>query len=138
MAEAEEAEAAVTHLNASPRGTLKVNTSMVFGMHHVAPAVPEFLSRFPELALDMTMTDEYLDLIDDGYDLAVRIGELESSSLIARKLAPCRFAVCASPDYLAKHGVPRAPHDLVRHTCLRYAYQSSQDVWQFEGPRGPQ
>ena len=136
VAEAETAEAEIDRLNRTPRGTLKVNSSMVFGTRHIAPAVVEFLSAHPEMHLELTMTDQFVDLIEGGYDLAIRIGSMADSSLIARKLAPCRFVLCAAPDYIARAGMPSAPEQLAHHVCLRYTYQASQDSWPLRGPDG--
>ena len=134
--EAETAEAEIDRLNGAPRGTLKVNSSMVFGTRHIAPAVVEFLSMHPEMHLDLTLTDQFVDLIEGGYDLAIRIGSMADSSLIARKLAPCRFVLCAAPDYIARAGMPSAPEQLANHVCLRYTYQANQDSWLLSGPNG--
>ena len=138
VAEAQQAELAVTHLQSEPRGTLRVNAPMTFGHLHIAPAIPDFLARYPELRVDMTMNDRFVDLIDEGFDVAIRIAQLTDSSLIARRLAPDRRILCGSPAYFAKHGEPRTPDDLARHNCLSYAYVSDTDQWQFidgEGTR---
>jgi len=138
VAEAQQAELAVTHLQSEPRGTLRVNAPMTFGHLHIAPAIPDFLARYPELRVDMTMNDRFVDLIDEGFDVAIRIAQLTDSSLIARRLAPDRRILCGSPAYFAKHGEPRTPDDFARHNCLSYAYVSDTDQWQFidgEGTR---
>ena len=137
LAEAEEAERAVTSLNAQPRGLLRVNAPMSFGVLHIAPALPEFLARHPEMRIDMTLNDRYVDLVDEGYDLAVRIARMSDSALVARKLAPMRHVVCATPDYLARRGTPKTPADLARHDCLGYSYMATGDDWAFQGPQGP-
>jgi DNA-binding transcriptional LysR family regulator len=136
VSEAETAEAEIGRLSETPCGMLKVNASMVFGTRHIAPAVAAFLSSHPDIHLDLTMTDQFVDLVEDGYDLAIRIGTMANSSMIARKLAPCRFVLCAAPDYVAREGVPSAPEDLAHHVCLRYAYQATQDSWRLAGPEG--
>ncbi|WP_119458837.1 LysR family transcriptional regulator [Rhodospirillaceae bacterium SYSU D60014] len=130
----EEADLSVSRLQAIPRGRLKVNASMSFGFLHLAPAIPDFLARYPELQIDLTLNDRFVDLVDGGYDVAVRIGALADSSLIARKLAPARRIVCGSPDYFARHGVPQLPEDLADHNCLGYSYQVSGNEWPFRGP----
>ena len=138
VAEAQEAELAVTHLQSEPRGTLRVNAPMTFGHLHIAPAIPDFLARYPEVRVDMTMNDRFVDLIDEGFDVAIRIARLTDSSLIARRLAPDRRILCGAPAYFAKHGEPRTPDDLAAHNCLSYAYVSDTDQWQFidgEGTR---
>ncbi len=134
--EVEEAEAAAMRLQSSPRGTLKVNAPMSFAMLHIAPAIPKFVARHHELSVDMTMNDRVVDLIDEGFDLAVRIGDLPDSSLIARRLAPNRRVVCAAPAYLARHGTPRAPAELGAHNCLGYTLGTSPNEWHFLGPGG--
>lgn len=136
IAEWKAAEHSVTELSTEPRGTLRVNASLSFGFRHIAPLIPEFLEQNPEISLDIEMTDQFVDLVDGGYDLAVRIGRLSDSSMIARKLAPCRFAVCATPSYFKRHGVPSVPHELAGHRCLRYAHLATQDEWWFDGPNG--
>ena len=131
VAEAEEAELAVTRLQSVPRGTLKLNAPMSFGVLHIARAIPDFLARHEELDVDMTLTDSFSDLVEEGYDLAIRIASLADSSLIARKLAPSNRVVCGTPDYFSIHGVPDHPSDLADHNCFSYAYMSAQDQWQF-------
>ncbi|MHB1218969.1 MAG: LysR family transcriptional regulator [Alphaproteobacteria bacterium] len=138
VAEAQEAELAVTNLQSEPRGTLRVNAPMSFGHLHIAPAIPDFLTRYPEVRVDMTMNDRFVDLIDEGFDVAIRIARLTDSSLIARRLAPDRRVLCGAPAYFAKRGEPRTPDDLAAHNCLSYAYVSDTDQWQFidgEGTR---
>ena len=132
----EEAEAAAMRLQSSPRGTLKVNAPMSFAVLHIAPAIPEFVARHPELSVDMTMNDRVVDLIDEGFDLAVRIGELPDSSLIARRLTANRLVVCAAPAYLARHGAPRVPAELGAHNCLGYTLGATSNEWRFLGPGG--
>ena len=126
-----EANAAVTNLQAAPRGKLRISAPMSFGYLHLAPAVPDFLARFPEVEIDLIMNDRYVDLIDEGVDLAVRLGRLSDSSLIARKLAPIRRAVCGTPDYFKAHGMPRTPEDLKQHRCLCYSNLAVADEWRF-------
>jgi DNA-binding transcriptional LysR family regulator len=131
LADLAEANQAVTQLEAAPRGTLRVNAPLSFGFLHLAPAIPDFLARFPEVEVDITMNDRLVDLVDEGFDVAVRIGALADSSLIARRLAPVRRVVCGSPDYLAAHGAPTSPDDLGRHACLRYSLVSRIHEWRF-------
>jgi DNA-binding transcriptional LysR family regulator len=99
-----EADAAVTAQQSSPRGTLRLNAPMSFGTMHLAAAVADFSALHPEVSVDMVLNDRIVDLVEEGYDIAVRIGRLADSTLIARRLAPCRMAVCAAPDYLARRG----------------------------------
>ncbi len=131
VAEAEEAELAVTRLQSEPRGTLRVNAPVSFGALHLAPAIPDFLARYPELHVDLTLNDRFVDLVEDGFDMAIRIARLTDSSLIARRLAPDRRVVCGTPAYFARAGEPEVPEDLMRHNCISYAYMSVQDQWQF-------
>ncbi len=135
LAEAEEAELAVTRLQAEPRGVLKVNAPMSFGVLHLASAIPDFLGRYPELQVDLTLNDRFVDLVEEGFDVAVRIAQLTDSALIARRLAPSRRVVCASPEYLAKNGAPETPQDLLGHNCLLYAYTAPGDEWRYRDGR---
>ncbi|RUQ68177.1 LysR family transcriptional regulator [Azospirillum doebereinerae] len=132
LADLEEAEQAVADLHAAPRGRLRVNAPVSFGVMHLAPAVAEFLERYPSIEIDMDLNDRYVDLVDEGYDLAIRIGRLRDSSLIARRLAPARTVLCASPAYLLAHGTPRTPEDLANHRCLIYTNLPTPDVWPFQ------
>lgn len=136
LAEAAAAEQAVTRLAAAPRGVLRVNAPMSFGVLHVGPALPAFLSACPELTLDLALNDRQVDLVEEGYDVAVRIGVLAESSLVVRRLAPSRLVLCAASGYLADHGRPAAPEELGGHDCLIYSYQAGGREWQFRGPDG--
>ena len=136
--EAETAERAVSNLAAAPRGVLKLNAPMSFGFLHLAAAIPAFHARFPQITVDAAMNDRFVDLIDEGYDVAIRIGSLRDSSLIARRLAPSHAVICAAPDYLDRRGRPARPEDLTAHDCLLYANQAQPREWQLLGPQGPQ
>jgi len=136
LADVEEANASVGRLQAAPRGRLRLNAPMSFGVRHLAPALPAYLARFPEVEVDMVMTDRFVDLIEDGFDVGVRIGRLGESSLVARRLAPLRRVVCASPAYLAAHGTPATPGDLGAHACLCYSNLAPADEWTFATPEG--
>jgi DNA-binding transcriptional LysR family regulator len=118
LAEIEEADAAVAAGRAEPRGPLKVALPASFGHLHVAPLVPRFAARYPNVQLALSLSDRTVNVIEEGFDLAVRIADLADSSLAARKLAPNRRVVCASPDYLKRNGTPHTPQDLVGHNCL--------------------
>ena len=131
VAEAEEAEQTVTALTANPRGTLRVNVPMSFGRLHIARAIPQFLAQFPDLKVDITLDDAFVDLVHGGYDLAIRIAELPDSSLVARRLAPSRRVVCGSPGYFRRRGVPETPDDLKNHECLSYRYLATTGSWPF-------
>lgn len=136
LAEAEAAEQAVTRLAVEPRGVLRVNAPMTFGVLHVGPALPAFLSACRELTLDLALNDRLVDLVEEGYDVAVRVGVLAESSLVVRRLAPSRMVVCAARRYLADKGRPATPDDLGRHDCLIYSFRAAGPDWHFRGPEG--
>ena len=129
--EIEEANLSVSKSQAAPRGRLRISAPMSFGILHIAPAIRDFLARYPEVELDLSLNDRYVDVVDEGFDLAIRIGRLSDSSLIARKLARHRMMLCASPDYLKEHGTPKDPGDLKNHQCLCYSTNSLVPEWQF-------
>ena len=130
----EEAEAAVAQFQANPRGRLRVSAPMSFGILHLGPAMADFCRAYPEVILDLRLDDRFVNLVEDGFDVAVRIGQLTDSSLVARKVATTRAIACASPAYLDEHGEPDTPEDLVSHNCLVYSYLA--DVWRFTAPDG--
>jgi DNA-binding transcriptional LysR family regulator len=136
LADIDTANQSVSSLQGTPRGVLRINAPMTFGINHLAPALPDFLTLCPEVEIDITMNDRFVDLTEEGFDMAIRIGRLGESSLVARKLAPMRRMVCASPDYLARHGTPATPDDLQNHACLRYSNMSAGDEWGFHHPDG--
>ena len=136
LVDLEAADQSVSHLQVVPRGRLKVSAPMSFGFLHLAPALPDFLAAYPELDVDVIMSDRFVDLVEDGFDVAVRIGALSDSSLIAKKLAPIRRVICASPQYIAAHGTPKTPKDLRDHQCLCNSGQSSGQEWRFNMPDG--
>jgi len=127
--EAFAAEEAVTHLRAVPRGQLRVSAPMSFGQHHIASALGAYLTAYPEVNVDMDLNDRVVDLVEEGYDVAVRIANLPDSSLVARRLAQARIIVCAAPEYLKMRGSPQKPTDLNDHDCLNYAYLARPGVW---------
>lgn len=133
VAEIEKASAAISRRNELPQGTLKLTAPASFGRQHIAPILPKFLRRYPELHLNFVMTDEMIDLLGEGVDLAIRISELKSSGFIARKIAPDRRVVVASPDYIERYGEPQTPAELANHNCLML---SQQQFWPFNGPNG--
>ncbi len=136
VAEAEEAELAVTRLNTAPRGTLRVDAPVNFGMQYLAPLLPPFMQRNDELSVDITFSDRFVDLIDEGYDMAIRIAQLADSSLIARKLADMPSVICAAPLYWDLHGRPAHPSELSRHNCFAYSYLATGSEWRLQGPDG--
>jgi len=130
----EEAEDYVSRRNTKPRGILKISAPTTFTRLHITPHLPEFLSKYPDIEIDMQLTDTFVDIIREGFDLAIRIGELEDSSLVARKLASEIRVICAAPAYLEKAGTPRTLSDLEAHNCL---LAGAQDAWRLDGPDGP-
>jgi DNA-binding transcriptional LysR family regulator len=133
IASIEEAESFVTRRSAIARGTLKVSAPTAFGRRHVAPHLKPFLDANPDLGLQLDLADEFIDIVGEGYDLAIRIGELPDSSLVARRLTAIHRVLCAAPSYLAANGTPQGIGELGRHVCLTAA---PQDVWRLEGPDG--
>lgn len=131
LADIEDAQQEVSRMQGNPRGTLRVNVPMSFGILHVAPALAEFQRLYPDLIVDMNLDDRKVDVIEEGFDVSVRISELPDSTLVARRIAPCRHAVVASPHYLQRHGTPRQPQDLRDHNVITYRYQDSASKWHF-------
>jgi DNA-binding transcriptional LysR family regulator len=109
---------------------------MSFGTMRLGPAVADFMSLYPELKIQLVLSDEHVDLVQDGWDVTLRIADLKSSSLIARKIMPIERIVCASPDYFARHGVPSHPDELRHHTCLTYGFLSTGNQWKLTGKDG--
>ena len=138
LADIAEAENEVARFRAQPKGALRVNVGTAFGLHQLAPALPEFLARNPEMQVELTLTDRVVDLIEEGADLGIRLGTLADSSLVARKICELERVVCASPAYLRKHGTPRKPGDLLKHNCLCVAYAPSLHRWPFAARDGVQ
>jgi DNA-binding transcriptional LysR family regulator len=117
-------------------GPLRINAPVSFGTAHVAPLLTAFLGQHPGVQIDLTLNDRVVDLVEEGYDMVIRIGVLPSSSLIARRLAPARLAIVASPAYFKRHGRPKRPEDLKGHNCLGYAHWSLHDEWPFTDAQG--
>jgi DNA-binding transcriptional LysR family regulator len=136
LAEAEAAEQAAATLQREPRGTLRISASNSFGRMHVAPAVPAFLKRYPDISIDIRLSAAHVNLVEEGLDLAIRIGELEESGLVVRKLVPSRRVVCAAPAYLEEHGAPKTPDDLLHHNCLCNYLPSWGNEWRLAGKDG--
>lgn len=136
LADVEQAESAAAAGTAQPRGVLRVNAPVSFGTLHVAAAVGKFVRRYPELTVDLTLTDRIVDLAEEGFDVALRLTNRPDPSLIARRLGRVRVVLCAAPAYLREHGVPAAPEDLTRHNCLGYTYWFAPGEWRFKGPGG--
>lgn len=131
-----EAEMAVGDLQSLPRGTLRINAPVSFGRLHLGPVLPEFLARYPSLTVDITLNDRFVDLVHEGFDAAVRIGQLQESTLIARRIAACELWLCAAPGYLARHGTPVHAAELHGHNALAYTYAPQSGSWRLTDPDG--
>jgi DNA-binding transcriptional LysR family regulator len=136
LTEIEDAELEVTRFSIHPRGLLRVNVGVAFGMHQLAPALPRFLERYPDIELDITVTDRLVDLVDEGADVAIRTGALRDSTLIAKKICDMHRMICASPAYLQKHGIPLTPRDLLKHNCLSISGAPQLRKWPFDTLNG--
>jgi DNA-binding transcriptional LysR family regulator len=135
LASVDEAESEITAQSA-PSGLLRVNAPLTFGVLHLAPLWGRFVELYPKVSLDVTLGDRVVDLIDEGYDLVVRITAMTGSMLVSRKLATTRMVLCASPGYLANHGTPMHPSELGSHRAIAYTYWATRDEWEFTGPDG--
>lgn len=137
LTDIEEAEAQANALQIAPRGLLRIAVPVTLGLQRVVPAVSAYMARYPEVNFDIAVSDRFVNLIEEGFDLAIRVGPLGDSNLIARQLVSAeRSIVCASPAYLERAGRPQTPADLSSHSCLIYAEMFSPDTWQFEAPDG--
>jgi DNA-binding transcriptional LysR family regulator len=136
LAEIENAELEVARFQTEPRGMLRVSAPMSFSILHLGPVIQDFLARFPGVTLELNLDDRQVDLVDEGLDVAIRIGRLQDSNLIARKIAPCRQVLCASPAYLARRGEPERPEDLLEHSCILYSLVSTPREWRLVGADG--
>jgi len=136
LADLEDADQTAAAVHGALSGRLKIAAPQSFGVMHLTPAVTSFLNNHPELWIDLDLNDRRVDLVNEGFDIAVRIGQLEDSSLIARRLAPVRNLVCASPGYLAEHGTPARPEDLMNHSYLRYSNVPERRVFAWLDEQG--
>ncbi|MBR0823950.1 LysR family transcriptional regulator [Bradyrhizobium manausense] len=136
LGEIEAADQAVTQSQSAPRGLLRVNAPMSFGTMRLGPVLADFMTKYPELQLQLVLSDDLLDPVQDGFDVTLRIAELESSSLIARKIMPVERSICASPDYLRRHGTPSHPQDLRMHVSLTYGFLLTGNQWKLTGKDG--
>jgi DNA-binding transcriptional LysR family regulator len=136
LADLDAADHAVSQSQATPRGLLRVNAPMSFGTMQLGPALAAFMMQYPELQIQLALSDEHVDPVQDGLDVTLRIADLESSSLIARRIMPIERVVCASPAYLKQHGVPKHPTELRNHDCLTYGYLSTGNQWKLSGKDG--
>lgn len=136
LADLEEADLAVAQLHAEPRGLLRVNAPMSFGTLQLGPALVAFMEKYPELQIQLTLSDEQIDAVQEGFDVTLRIAELASSSLIARRLLGVPRVFCAAPSYIAQRGAPAHPKDLKTHDCLTYGFLATGNQWKLIGPDG--
>jgi DNA-binding transcriptional LysR family regulator len=136
IADLEEAEQEASRAAVVPRGTIKLTSSVNFGVRHVAPAIAAFLAAHPGVRFDVALSDRIVDLVEEGFDLAVRIGAPGSDNVVARKLGETRLVACASPGYLEAHGAPQVPEDLARHNCFTYEYVTPRNLWRFRDASG--
>ena len=137
LADIEEADARAARESFDVRGTLRLNAPVSFGYRELAPLLPAFCKSYPAITIELGLNDRQVDLIEEGWDLVVRIGSMADSTMIARRLAPCRTIVCAAPSYLKRRGKPKTIADLTRHDCLGYTLSKTvgTDRWSF-GPKG--
>src|SRR5688572_1184436 len=136
LTDLEEAEQEAARAAVVPRGTIKLTTSVNFGVRNVAPAIAAFVAAHPDVRFDVSLSDRIVDLVEEGFDLAIRIGSGGSESLVARKLGETRLVPCASRAYLAAHGAPLVPEDLQKHNCFTYEYGLPRDLWRFRDAEG--
>lgn len=136
LAEIEEADLTVSQLQASPRGTLRVNAPMSFGTLHLGKAITAFLAQYPELKIHLILSDQQIDTVQEGFDVTIRIADMSDSSLIARRIVPANRMLCASPAYLKEHGTPKHPDDLREHDLLSYDYLGTGVQWKLTGKDG--
>jgi DNA-binding transcriptional LysR family regulator len=136
LADLDAADQAVANLQATPRGLLRINGPMSFGTLQLGPAIADFMEQYPELRIQLLLSDDQVDPVQGGYDVTLRIADLESSSLIARRILPIERVICASPVYLNRHGVPAHPSDLRDHALLTYGFLLTGNQWKLTGPDG--
>jgi len=136
LAGVEEAEAEITSRSDVARGTLRVNVPVSFGISHLAPLWGDFHARYPDVELSVDLSDRIVDIVEEGFDLAIRIATLQSSTLVSRRITTTRLMACASPDYVAKYGAPSHPTELADHRVIGYSNFTTGNDWPFEGPEG--
>lgn len=132
LEEIDELEGAVTGMTARAQGTLRINAPMSFGISELSAVIADYQGQQPDVDVDLTLNDRVIDVVAEGFDVAVRIGQLRESALVARKLAPVELVLCAAPAYLERHGTPASPDELAGHNCLAYAYSAERREWAFE------
>lgn len=136
LREIENAELEIARFQTEPRGTLRVSAPMSFSILQLGPAIQTFMERYPGVTVELHMDDRRVDLVEEAFDVAIRIGSLRDSNLVARKITPTRQVICASPSYLAKHGSPERPEDLLEHNCILYSLLSAPREWRLVDPEG--
>ncbi|MEW6645083.1 MAG: LysR substrate-binding domain-containing protein [Pseudomonadota bacterium] len=136
LEEAEAGDALVEEALSAPRGKLRVATSVAFGSYSLTPAVVRFMKKYPDVSVELVLSDRMVDLLEEGLDAAIRVGTLVDSTMMSRSLSPYTGVVCAAPSYLAEHGRPTHPRELVDHECLRYPGWADGQRWTFFGPEG--
>lgn len=136
LADISEAEEGALHLTEAPRGTLRLTVPVSFGILHMGPVISSYMTHYPDVKVDILVTDRRVDLLEEGLDLAIRIGALPESGLVAKKFASDRVVICGSPAYLQRHGTPKTPAELAQHNCLIYSYAATGDEWKMDGPGG--
>ena len=135
LAEVRAAELSVAQMQVEPKGTLRINAPMSFGTMHLGEAIAHFMVRYPDIQVQMTLSDRFVDLIAEGFDVTLRISlDQPEEALISHEIAPVRLVLCASSDYLSKHGIPAHPDDLKQHHCLKYGYLATGSRWHLTGP----
>ena len=136
LADLAEAEQEASRAAVVPRGTIKLTCAVNFGVRHLAPAIADFLATHREVRFDVSLSDRIVDLVEEGFDLGIRIGGAGGEHIVARKFGETRLVPCASPAYLAAHGAPQSPDELARHNCFTYEYVTPKNVWRFRDPAG--
>jgi len=136
LASIDEAESELSSSTGNPSGLVRVNAPLTFGTMHLAPLWGRFMNRYPKVTLDVTLGDRIVDLVEEGYDLAIRISNLPNSALVSRTLASTRMVLCASPQYLREHGTPVHPSELAAHRVISFSYWMTRDEWHFNGSEG--
>ena len=136
LSDVDDAENEVARLGGTPRGTLRVSAPVIFGERHLAPLLPAFFARHPAVRLDVSLSDGFVNLLADHFDVALRIGPLVDSTLVRAKVGVAASVVVAAPSYLAREGTPRVPRDLLQHNCVRYSQISAAREWRFRGSKG--
>ncbi len=136
LADLEEAEESAGAGTITPRGTLRLTCSITFGARHLAPAVTAFIARYPEMRFDVELSDRAVDLVEEGFDAAVRIGAIGSQNVVARRIGATGLICCAAPSYLTRHGAPGTPEELAKHACFTYEYVSRKGTWPFVDRHG--